>query len=249
MKKTLCLLALLLASVSTAFGTHPVTPESLGPVKYEIRYKLGAINSRAAEGTITLEKSTWNGREALHSHAAISARSIFKLFMKADYVVDLYLTPTDVAPLYYINPFVRDGQDGKVEFTYDRNKREIHSVAVRPPAGLVSETISMNGNTMDLLALLQHVRFLEIPEGGSVSFNLMKSGTVIPATLTLRGLDEKRYPGKQAERLQLKFIGGGLMENGSGSLITVWRSADSDRRILGLETTLSSGTMIVNIKE
>ena len=54
MKKTLCLLVLLLASVPAAFGTHPVTPESLGPVKYEIRYKLGAINSKAAEGTISL---------------------------------------------------------------------------------------------------------------------------------------------------------------------------------------------------
>ena len=249
MKKTLCLLVLLLASVPAAFGTHPVTPESLGPVKYEIRYKLGAINSKAAERTISLEKSTWNGREALHSHAAIKAKSLFKLFMKADYVVDLYLSPKDLQPLYYINPFVREGQDGKVEFTYDRNKKEVQSVAVRPPAEAVSQTFPLNGNTMDLLALLQHVRFLEIPEGSPVSFNLLKSGTVIPATLTLRGIDEKRFPGKQAERLQLKFIGGGLMENGSGSLITVWRSAGSDRRILGLETTLSSGTMIVKIIE
>ena len=42
----------------------------------------------------------------------------------------------------------------------------------------------------------------------------------------------------------------GLMENGSGKEITVWRSTGSDCRILGLETALSgSSSMSVSIVE
>ena len=168
--------------------------------------------------------------------------------MKAGYEVDLYLTPSQVEPIYYINPFKKDGQDGKVEFAYDRNKKTIKSVAVQPPEEVVVQTLPLDGKTMDLLSALQHVRFLNLASGGSESLSLIKSGRVIQATLTNQGLDNERFPGHKAERMQLKMIGEGLMENGSGNVITLWRSTGADRCILGVEVALSSGTMIVGAR-
>ena len=240
--------ALLLCTL-TGFAQSRVSADALGAVQYDIRYKLGALNTKVADGTITLENSTWNGQSVLHSHADIQAKSVFKLFMNAAYIVDLYLTRTEVEPVYYINPFKKNGQDGKVEFTYDRSGRKIDFVAVRPPAAPVSDTFPLDGKTMDLLSTLQYARFLNLSEGSSMSLKLLKSGKVIPATLTFIGKDMDRFPGREAERLQLTMTGGGLMENGSGSIITVWRSAGSDRRILGLEVALSSGTMIVTSRQ
>ena len=241
-------LTLLLCSL-TGFAQSNVSADALGAVQYDIRYKLGALNTKVADGTITLENGTWNGQSVLHSHADIQAKSIFKLFMNAAYIVDLYLTRADVEPVYYINPFKKNGQDGKVEFTYDRSGRKIDFVAVRPPAEPVTDTFPLDGKTMDLLSALQHARFLNLSEGSSVAINLLKSGKVIPAKLTHLGQDLERFPGREAERLQLTMTGGGLMENGSGSIITLWRSAGSDRRILGLEVALSSGTMIVTSRQ
>ena len=48
--------------------------------------------------------------------------------------------------------------------------------------------------------------------------------------------------------MQLKMIGEGLMENGSGNVIILWRSTGADRCILGVEVALSSGTMIVGAR-
>ena len=246
MKRIIALALLLLGLTATAAGKPG--PEALGTVQYDVRYKLGALNTKVADATISLENSTWNGQAALHSHASIKAKSIFKLFMKAGYQVDLYLTPSNVEPIYYINPFKKDGQDGKVEFTYDRGKKTIESVAVRPPEEAVTQTIPLDGKTMDLLSALQHARFLNLASGSSESLSLIKSGRVIPATLTNQGIDNERFPGHEAERMQLKMTGEGLMENGSGNVITLWRSTGADRCILGVEVALSSGTMIVNAR-
>ena len=37
------------------------------------------------------------------------------------------------------------------------------------------------------------------------------------------------------------------MENGSGNEIHLWRSTGTDRRLLGLEVPLSTGTMAVSV--
>jgi hypothetical protein len=102
---------------------------------------------------------------------------------------------------------------------------------------------------MDLLSALQHARFLNLASGGSESLSLIKSGRVIQATLTNQGIDNERFPGHEAERMQLKMIGEGLMENGSGNEIHIWRAATADRRILGLEVDLSSGRMVCTVRE
>ena len=79
--------------------------------------------------------------------------------------------------------------------------------------------------------------------------HLLIGGKSIRAALTNQGADSERFPGEQTERFFLKMYERGLMENGSGNAITVWRSTDGAHQILGLETDLGSGTMSVSVIE
>ena len=238
---------LLLSALFSAPASVSIPAESLGDVQYEVRYKLAGITSKVADATISLDNDTWNGQAVLHSHAAIRASSIFRLFMDAEYIADAYLSSGQQEPIYYFNPIKKGNKEGKFECVYDGKARTITSVFQRPPSDAVTKTFPLDGLSMDLLSLLVYVRYHDIPSGSPLSMHLLMGGKYVAATLTNQGPDTERYPG--TERFQLKMIDGGLMENGSGNEITVWRSTGNDRRILGLETTLSSGVMTVAIKE
>ena len=245
--KTFVLPALLFPGLLSA--PKNLSSEALGAVKYEIHYKLGALDTKVADATITLENGNWEQQPVLHAHAAIRASSVFRLFMNAEYIADAYLTPGGQEPVYSFNPIKKGNKEGKFTCTYDRNARTITTELVKPPADPVTETLPLDGRTMDLLSLLQRVRFQNFSAGSSRTLLLLMGDHTVPATLTFQGTDTERFPGMTTECLLLRMNGRGLMENGSGSEITVWRSTGGDRRILGLETPLSSGVMVVKVKE
>ncbi len=242
------MLSLLSAGLATP-AAMAGTPAREGTVKYEVRYKWGALNTKVADATISIERGSWEGKAALHSRAVIAATSVFRLFMNAEYQADTYLSPSDYAPMYFINPVKKGGQEGKFAYTYDRAQALIHSETVLPPAEPELTTFPLDGRTMDLLSLLHYIRFHGPAEGKSVSIHLLMGGKSVPATLSGQGADNERFPDLPAQRFLLKMNGRGLMENGSGDEILVWRSAASDRRLLGLEAALSAGKMTVGIKE
>ena len=251
MKRFLLLSLALLSALASPAATpaRKVTAEALGAVQYEARYIWGAINTKVADATITLERDKWNGSDVFHSRATISATPFFRLFMNADYLADAYLSTSTLEPVYYINPVKKGGKEGKVEYTFDHAAKLVKSEAVRPPAAPELTTFPLDGKTMDLLSLLQHVRFLDLGEGKSESLHLLMSGKSVSATLTCEGADAEKFPDKSVLRFRLKMVERGLMENGSGKEIVVWRSTASDRRILALEAALSTGSMTVSIKE
>ncbi len=238
---------LLVSALLSAPASNSIPAESLGDEQYEVRYIMAGITSKVADATISFEKGTRDGKAVLHSHAAIRASSIFRLFMDAEYIADAYLTQDRQDPVYYFNPVKKGGKEGKFECVYDSKTKTITSVFQRPPKDAVTNTYPMDGLSMDLLSLLVYVRYHDIPANSPLSMHLLMGGKYVAATLTNQGADSDKYPG--AERFLLKMIDGGLMENGSGKEITVWRSTGNDRRILGLETSLSSGVMTVAIKE
>ena len=227
----------------------PVSSEALGTVQYEVRFLSKGLDTKVADGTVSVEYSTWNQQNALHAQAVIRAASIFRLFMKAEYLADAYLLPGGREPLYYMNPIKRAGKVGKFECVYNKAAQIITSEFVRPPAEAVVTSFPLDGRTMDLLSLLQYVRFLDLPQGRSVSMHVLKAGLSIPAVLTSQGPDVERYPDLAADRFLLSMTEGGLMENGSGNKITIWRSSGRDRRLLGLEVNLGSGIMVVSVKQ
>ena len=102
---------------------------------------------------------------------------------------------------------------------------------------------------MDLLSMLQYVRFLDLAKGQSLSVHVLKGGQSVPAVLTNQGPDKERYPDRAAERFLLTMTGTGLMENGAGNKISVWRSSGSDRTLLALEVDLGSGIMVVSLTD
>ena len=251
MKRFLLLSLTLLSALAAPAATpaRKVTGEALGAVRYEANYIWGAINTKVADATITLERSKWNGSDVLHSRATISATPFFRLFMNADYLADAYLSPATLEPVYYVNPFKKGGKDGKVEYTFDHAAKLVKSEAVRPPAAPEQAIFPLDGKTMDLLSLLQYVRFLDMGEGKSEPMHVLMSGKSVSATLHCEGADPEKFPDKSALRFRLEMVERGLMENGSGKVIVVWRSTADDRRILALEAALSTGSMTVSIQE
>ena len=243
------LAAFLSLSLNSAPAPEAVPAEALGPVKYEVRYNLKGISTKVADATISLEKGRWNQQDALHSHAEITASSIFRLFMASEYIADAYLTTDSREPMYSVNPIRKGKKEGKFECRYDHKSMIISSEFAPPSEKPVLGTYPLDGLTMDLLSLVQYARFHDFPAGKPINIHLLMKGRSVAATLVNQGPDKEKFPGQATDRLFIKMIDTGLMENGSGNEITVWRSAESSHRILGLETSLSSGTMSVSIAE
>lgn len=241
----LLLSALLLTSLAAQARRLP--DEVLGTVQYEVRYKCGSLDARAATATISLEAAKRDGRDTYHSRAQIQPTSIFRLFISHDYIADTWLAQQDLRPEYFINPFKKGGKDGKFELSYRRDG--IDAVSVKPPKAAVEETFPQDGRTMDLLSLLHFVRFLDLKPGARpVQLHLLMGGASFPAVLSCQGEDNEHIPGHPAERFLLHLTERGLMENGSGNEILLWRSQGADRRLLGLEVPLSTGSMMVTVK-
>ena len=246
MTKRILLLGALLFPCFLSAQT-PVPSESLGTVRYEVRYKLKNIETKVAEATISVERSRRADQPVLHAHASVRAQSVFRLFLNAQYLADSYMTPDGIEPVYYINPVKRGGKEGKFECVYD--KGTVRTEFVKPPADPLIKSLPNDGGTMDLLSLLQFVRFQDFSDRKPRTMHLLMGARSSSATLTFQSIDTERFPGKRTERLHLKMHGQGLMENGSGDEITVWRSTGSDRTLMALETSLGSGMMIVTISE
>lgn len=244
--KKSCLILTAVLFLSPAWAQ--VSSQALGAVQYEVRYQRGGVDTKVVDATITLERSTWQGQPALHAHAAIRAASVFRLFMNAEYLADSYLLPENRTPLYYINPIKKGGREGKFECTYDRAAGTVTSLFVRPGADPVQETFPLDGRTMDLLSLLQYIRFLSLPEGRFLSMHVLKAGESVPASLRSEGPDTEKIPGKAADRFMISMPEKGLMENGSGNRILVWRSSGPDRQLLAMEVSLGSGVMVATLK-
>lgn len=240
--------AILLSGLLAAPAANNVPEEALGAVNYEVRYLLGGINTKVAEATISLENATRDGQPVLHSHAVITAQAIFKLFLNSEYIADAYMSPGGEEPIYSINPIKKGKKEGKFECIYDKKAGTITSEFAKPSAKPVILSLPYDGLTMDMLSLVQFVRFLDHQKGKSYSMHLLAAGRANPAILTCEGPDKERFPEKNAVRYHLSMTERGLMENGSGNEITVWVSNEKDRRILGLETALSSGVMSVSVK-
>ncbi|MBQ9660391.1 MAG: DUF3108 domain-containing protein [Bacteroidales bacterium] len=250
MKKFLFFLAAVLLA-GFAAEAKKLPADALGTHTYDVRYTWGLINAKVATGTITLEKSDWEGQATYHSSAIISANSIFSLFMGSAYTADIHLAQTDLQPVYFINPFKKNGKQGKFEYFYRKDKKIVDSITdMGTGDGSVETTFPLDGRTMDLLSLLHFVRFHEFSHAGTpVKLHLLMGGRSFPAELIWQGEDDERFPGRKAERILLHMTERGLMENGSGTEITVWRSDDETRMLLGLEAALSAGSMSVSIRE
>lgn len=233
---------------SSPTAAKRIPDSALGKAEYDVRYRHKLFNSKVATAVISLTKDKWEGHSAFHAKASIKASSIFRMFMGEEYVSDSYLT-SFAAPLYCINPLRKDKKTGKREYYYNSKSGTIESVLVWGDEKPRSKVIKQDGPTMELLSLVFFTRFYDFSKGEKIQLHVLMNGRSCPATLHLEGIDNERFPGREVERVLLEMTERGLMEDGSGNEITLWRSTGSDRTVLGLEVPLSSGVMSVRIKE
>ena len=211
-KSFFILLLLALPALLAASAPAPVSSAALWTVDYEVCYKSRGLETKVADASVSLGNGTWDGQSVLHAHAVIHAASIFRLFMNAEYTADAYLAKGGgVEPLYYKNPVKRTG---KFECIYDPSAKTVSTEFVRPPSDPVLNTIPLDGKTMDLLSLLQYVRFADIPSGSSQSMHVLKAGLSVPATLSSQGRDTERFPDQASERFLLELKEKGLLKGG-----------------------------------
>lgn len=242
------LLLLAVLASTTVLGAGSIPAESLGTVSYDVHYKLGAITTKVATATISWEKESWNGVPAYHSKAVVQPTPVFRLFISSDYLAETYFSRSEFAPLYFVNPFKYSGKEGKYEYVFRADKKVIESTTVQGDDPPENKTFPLDGRTMDLLSLLHFVRFVEI-EDEPIDMHILMAAKSYAARLVFQGEDDEKFPGQDAERLLLQMTERGLMENGSGKEIHLWRSSEDDHRLLGLEVALSSGRMICRIHE
>ena len=220
-----------------------VLPQTSEKLVYEVRYCLGALNTKVATGTIPLVQDVWEGRKALRSDASIKVQPIFRLFLKGSYSANLYLGAGDMKPLYY-----RYGHENGVnECTYRPDSVYYHRD--HKTKGIRDITLPNDGRTMEIFSLLFLVRDLNLSPGESINAKAYLSGGFRNVRITMIGTDTERYPGREADAFLIETPEQGLMENGSGNIIKLWRSGSGSRPVLGIEVPLSTGKMIANLTD
>lgn len=219
--------------------------ETLGTARYEVRYKLGSLDTRVVTAEITWEESSWNGIPAYYSAATLKTTPFFQMFLGKDYFAETYFSQSELKPLYFDNPFKKKGKDGKYEYLW--KDVEIESTSTLGDQ-TVFQTYPNDGRTVDFLSLVHFLRFLDLDTAKEpLPVHILISGKSYPGELLHLGEDSERFPDMPAEKLLLRLTERGLMENGSGNEIYIWRSSGPDRNILGLETNLSTGSMYARI--
>ena len=246
MKKFLLLLSALLLCASLC-EARKLPAEALGTLKYEIRYKWGAINAKVASIDLSLNPSQWENHQTYHSKAVIKTSAVFSLFIGADMTAEAHIEQSDLQPLYFINPHKKGGKDVCFTFVYNRKTKNIEST-FKGVKDTSEKTFPMDGKTYDLLSVIQFVRFLDA-SFKPVDINLLLGEERYPGVLVYQGKDTEKFPGRSTDRFVLRLTGRGVMENGSGNELTFWRSSGPDRRLIGLEAPISPGFMTITVKE
>ena len=236
--KKLLLLFLALAATAAAPATDRVPAASLGAVVYDVCYRLAGITTKVATATVTFEESEWEGKPAYHSLALIQTQPVFRLFLKAEYKAEAWYSREDLSPLYFIHPFSDGKQSGKYEVVYDpgRQARSRRSVENGEPVEKLYKPLDKPH--MELLSALTFVRFHDFREGAPVDVVLLLPSRSCDAVI-----------GPEDDHILLRMSGNGMMENGSGNNLLLWRSNESDRRILRLESDLSTGSLRCTVHE
>ena len=212
--------------------------------QYEVRYKLGSMNMRVVTLDISWEESEWNGEPAYHSVAVIQTVPFFRMFLGSYYYAECFFRSSDMAPIYFDNPFnAGTSKARRYEYYYHPEDETIESVSFHAPDKTEFATFTYDGRTMDFLSLVHFIRFLDESQAKDpMPMHILVSGKSYPAELQYLGPDPEKLPDTPSEKFLLRLTGRGLMENGSGNVIYVWRSI-SDHTLLSLETALNTGSI------
>ena len=215
-------------------------------LSYDVRYKLGTLDTRVVTAKLTWNDTEWNGIPAYYSTVVLRPTPFFRLFLSKNYFAETYFSQHEPKPLFFANPFKKNGKEGRHEYVYGRDT--IASTSVLETGQVVHASFPNDGRTVDFLSLVHYLRFLDLSQTREpLPLHILISGKLYPAELRYLGQDLEKYPDAPADKFLLLFTERGLMENGSGKEVYLWRSMAPDHTLLGLETRLSTGSMSVGI--
>jgi hypothetical protein len=212
---------------------------------YEARYLYGNLDTKVANVIISLTPDEWEGQDAYRIDLSIKVKPIFRLFLHAKYAVEGRITRPGMTPLYYYS------NTGKVEGLCKYTEGEEGVYYWRKPAKSPEPEIFAypnDGKTMELMSMLFFARGYDFVEGEPVAVKALIAGRLAPGTITMEGVDTEKYPGHEAQILHLRMSERGIMENGSGTDVYIWREAGGSHLVLGLQAALGKhGMMMCNI--
>jgi hypothetical protein len=211
--------------------------------RYDVHYKLGAIDTRVVTAEITWEKSVWEEIPAWYSAAVLRTTPFFRMFLGKDYFSESYFSQSEMKPLYFDNPY----KNGRDEYIYRNETGEIEST-ITHKGRTEYATFPLDGRTMDFLTLVHFIRFLDLSLATEpMPMHILITGKSYPAEILHLGEDTDKFPDTPVDKILVRLTERGLMENGSGNEIYLWRSRSDDRTLLRLETVLGSGFMYAKI--
>lgn len=214
---------------------------------YEVRYLYGSLDTKVATAVISLSPAIWEGQDVYEVSVNIRVKPLFRLFLHASYGVEGRISRPGMLPRYYFS------DTGKVRGYCKYTEGEEGVYYWRKSAKMPEPeifTYPNDGKTMELMSMLFFARGHDFVPGEPLSVSAVIGGKRVPGTITMEGVDTDRYPGHKAEVLHLHMDERGIMENGSGNDVYIWREAEGSHLVLGLRAGLGKrGTMECRILE
>lgn len=250
MRKLVCFLALLPLLSFAPQGEKP-SEWADGEAHYKVQYIRGGIRAKMATATLTLSDTDWKGTPAYAADFCVQAASVFKLFLRNQYKVNLILSKEDLSPYYYSFPHVKKGKMRHLEFFYGKN--EVESVLqIEDTPDPVRKIYPKNGLvTLDVASFAFYFRNIDpasLPDP-PMRVRLLLGSTDVLAILSYLGEDATFWQGENCFHYVLKMEGRGLLENKSGDEIHVWISPGAKRFLRGLEIKLEKGSIVAKMLE
>ena len=237
------MLLLLIVSLLSLLG-QPVMPEEPGEesYRYDVRYLYGKLDTKVAQAIFTMTPDQWEEKDVYKADINIVVQPIFRLFMSAKYLVKCYFTRPGMGPLYYYSP----NSKGDTWCTYEEGEEGIRFYKLYDDMTEPQVFIFPNdGRTMDLASMLYYFRGYDFEERKPYDMTMVMAAKLVPATITMEGIDTEKFPGHNAQKIHIVMPERGLMENGSGNEIFLWIDADGTRPVLGLQVALGKHSTLV----
>ncbi len=232
-----------------ATGTNKLPFQPGEKIYYDIYYHWGLIWKLAGQGTLGVDKATYNGKDALKMYLNGTTLNFADKMMKVRDTLRLVTTP-DMVPLYYTkiaNEGKHWGQD-VLHYQYDGNGNTKGKVSIlRRTKPQYDTIIHVNGQAFDMLSVFYHLRMinysklkmyevLTIPIFTGKKQVKMRVKYMGRTIVKLRS--KKEYP---SYRLNLSFVNDDNLKDDDP--IEVWLSDDAQRIPLKIEGKLPIGSL------
>lgn len=201
-------------------------------IVYDVYYNWGMIWKKAAEGTLSVEESMYQGKPAYSMHLACRTLSFAdKIMMVRDTM--RVITSKRLQPIYYekiANEGKFWGRD-EVRYRYEGNQTSGHITLHRRNRPQLDTTIQIIGPAFDMLSVFYHLRTIEFTQlnaNQEISIPIFTGRKMALMKVKFLGWEVVELKNKSKHssyRLHLSFVNDDNLKE-SDDPINVWLSDD-----------------------